>query len=82
MRALLWVSAQGVDGERFAAEMRSMSVDTRARQARQLSDAYRIDGVPTLGVQGRFFTSGTLAGSFERALAVTDFLVQRVRSQG
>ena len=77
-----WVSAQGVDGERFAAEMRSMSVDTRARQARQLSDAYRIDGVPTLGVQGRFFTSGTLAGSFERALAVTDFLIQRVRSQG
>jgi thiol:disulfide interchange protein DsbA len=79
---IAWVAAQGVDAERFTAEMRSMSVDTRARQARQLSDAYRIDGVPSLGVQGRFFTSGSMAGTFDRALAVTDFLVQRVRSSG
>jgi thiol:disulfide interchange protein DsbA len=79
---IAWVTAQGVDVERFTAEMRSMVVDTRARQAQQLSDAYKIDGVPSIGVQGRFFTSGSMAGNFDRALAVTDFLVQRVRSSG
>jgi hypothetical protein len=32
-------------------------VATKLRQAKQLSDAYKIDGVPTLGIQGRYFTS-------------------------
>jgi len=35
--------------------------------------------VPTLGVQGIYLTSGSLAGSNERALAVTDSLVQGLR---
>ena len=46
---------------------------------RSLSEAYKIDGVPAIGIQGRYFTSGSLAGGNERALAVTDFLVQRLR---
>jgi thiol:disulfide interchange protein DsbA len=79
---LAWVAAQGIDGEQFAGLMRSMPVDSRARQARLLTEAYKIDGVPSMGIHGRFFTSGTLAGNFDRALAVTDFLVQRVRAQG
>jgi protein dithiol oxidoreductase (disulfide-forming) len=45
------------------------SVNTKASRAKQLSDAYKIDGVPALGIHGRFFTSGALAGSHERALA-------------
>ena len=32
-----------------------------------------------LGIQGRFYTSGTLAGNAERSLAVTDYLIERVR---
>ena len=32
-----------------------------------------------MGVQGRFVTSGAQAGSNERALAVTDSLVQGIR---
>jgi hypothetical protein len=32
-----------------------------------------------MGVQGRFVTSGSQAGSNERALAVTDVLVQGLR---
>jgi thiol:disulfide interchange protein DsbA len=45
----------------------------------QASVEYKIDGVPALGIHGRFYTSGSLAGSHERALAVTDFLIQRAR---
>jgi thiol:disulfide interchange protein DsbA len=32
-----------------------------------------------MGVQGRYVTSGSMAGSNERALAVTDALVQMAR---
>jgi thiol:disulfide interchange protein DsbA len=70
--------ANGVDGEKFAAAMRSFSVNMQANRARQLSDAYKIDGVPAMGVQGRFYTSGSLAGSNDRALQVVDYLVQQV----
>jgi thiol:disulfide interchange protein DsbA len=77
---LAFLKAQGVDTARFAEFSRSFSVQTKMRQARQLADAYKIDGVPTIGVQGRFYTAGSLAGSNEAALAVADFLIKRVRS--
>lgn len=79
---VVFMSANGVDGAKFAEHFNSFSVQTKQRQAKQLSDAYRIDGVPTLGVQGRYVTSGSLAGSNERALAVADKLVQGVRKPG
>jgi thiol:disulfide interchange protein DsbA len=39
----------------------SFSVTTKARKATQLQDQYKVDGVPALGVAGRYYTSGTLA---------------------
>jgi thiol:disulfide interchange protein DsbA len=74
-----WVAANGVNADEFTGVYRSMVVDSRSRQARQLSDAYKIDGVPTIGVHGRFVTSATMAGGFERSLLVTEFLIQRAR---
>jgi thiol:disulfide interchange protein DsbA len=75
-----FVSANGVDGAKFSEAFRSFDVATKANKAKSLSDAYKIDGVPAIGIQGRYFTSASLAGSHERALAVTDFLIQRSRS--
>lgn len=74
-----WVKDQGVNADEFTGLFRSMAVDSKGRQARALTDAYRIDGVPAIGVHGRFFTSGSLAGRADRVLSVTDFLIQRVR---
>jgi hypothetical protein len=64
---------------RYAELSKSFSVQTKMRQAKQLADAYDIDGVPTLGVHGRFHTSGSLAGDNMRALAVAEALIARVR---
>jgi thiol:disulfide interchange protein DsbA len=75
-----FLTAQGVDAARFADFARSFSVQTKMRQAKQLADAYKIDGVPTIGVHGRFYTAGSLTGSSESALAVADFLIARVRT--
>jgi thiol:disulfide interchange protein DsbA len=77
-----FVSANGVDGARFSEMFRSFQVATQANRAKSLSEAYKIDGVPAMGINGRYFTSGSLAGSHERALAVTDFLVERSRKGG
>lgn len=76
---LTFATAQGVDGAKIVETMKSFSVQTKARQAKQLSEGYRIDGVPALGVQGKFYTSVAMAGGPERAFAVTDYLIDNIR---
>ena len=71
--------ANNVDGAKLATAFKSFSVNTKATRARQLAEAYKIDGVPALGVHGRFYTAASLAGSHERAVKVADFLIQRAR---
>ena len=75
-----FVKASGLDEAKFQELFKSFSVQTKATQAKRLSEEYRIDGVPALGVQGRFYTSGALSGSNERSLAVADYLIQQVRA--
>lgn len=77
---LAWIGAQGVDTAQFANHFQSFSVETKARRAAQLTDAYQVQGVPALGVAGRFYTDGELTRSMDRALQVTSFLLDQVRS--
>ncbi len=74
-----FMSKNGLDGARFLEVMNSFGVQTKARQAKQLAEAYKIDGVPALGIQGRFYTSGSLAGGQDKMLVVADFLIQASR---
>ena len=80
----------GVDPAKYQDAYNSFGVQTKALQAEKLSDAYRIDGVPSLGIGGRFLTSPAMAGgnqrmpeleSGQRALQVADFLIQRSRAK-
>lgn len=75
-----WVAKQGVDKTKFLAQYNSFSASTKASRGTQLQNAYKVEGVPALGVAGRFYTDGTLAKSMERALKVVEFLAAQVRS--
>jgi protein dithiol oxidoreductase (disulfide-forming) len=75
-----FVKSAGGDDAKFLDAFKSFGVATKLRQGKQLAEAYRIDGVPTLGIHGRWFTSGSLAGTHERALAVAEQLIQRART--
>ena len=77
-----WVAAQGVDRNAFLAAYRSFAVLSKARAANQLGNAYRIDGVPTVAVQGKYITSPSIAGSRVKAVNIMDFLVNKVRKDG
>jgi thiol:disulfide interchange protein DsbA len=74
-----WVEKQGVDRAKFTEMYNSFSVSTKSSRAKQLQDAYKVDGVPALGVAGRFYTSGSLATNMDRALQVVDYLIGEVR---
>jgi protein dithiol oxidoreductase (disulfide-forming) len=74
-----FVNSHGGDGAKAVEAYKSFGVATKLRQAKQAFEAYKIDGVPTLGIHGRWFTSGSLTGSPERSLVVADYLIQRAR---
>lgn len=74
-----WVEKQGLNKAKFLEQYNSFSASTKARKATQLQNAFKIDGVPSIGVAGRFYTDGTLAKTMERALQVTEFLIAEAR---
>jgi thiol:disulfide interchange protein DsbA len=74
-----WVASQGIDRNTFLATYRSFAVVSKARAARQMADAYRIDGVPTIVMQGRYVTSPSIAGTKAKAIVVMDYLEQKIR---
>ena len=82
-----FVEKNGADRAKFIEMYNSFGMQTKVRQGKQLAEAYKIDGVPALGIHGRYYTSPSLAGGDNtpelegglRALAVTDQLVARVR---
>lgn len=76
-----WVAKQGVDKARFMEQYSSFSIATKASKATQLQNAYKVEGVPALGVAGRFYTDGTMAKSMPRALQIVDYLVAEVRAK-
>jgi thiol:disulfide interchange protein DsbA len=76
---LAWAEKNGVDRAKFQEIYNSFSVQTKARRAAQLQDAFKVEGVPALGIAGRYYTDGTLAGNMPRALQVTDYLIAEAR---
>jgi len=55
-----WAVSQGIERETFLKAFKSFTVTSKARAANQIAQAYRIDGVPTVAVQGKYITSHPL----------------------
>jgi protein dithiol oxidoreductase (disulfide-forming) len=78
---LAWAEKQGIDKVKFAETYKSFGVAGKLKRAVQLQNDFRVEGVPSFGVAGRFYTDGSLAGSMDRALKVVESLVAQTRSK-
>ena len=74
-----WVGKQGVDLAKFKEVYNSFTVANQARKAAQLQNEYDVEGVPAMGVAGRYYTDGTKAGNMENVLRVVNALVASSR---
>ena len=63
----------------FMSAFNSFSVRSRVQQAKAMVRAYRIDGVPSMIVNGKYIVDGKMAGGNVRMLDVVDFLVAKER---
>jgi thiol:disulfide interchange protein DsbA len=77
-----WAEKQGISKPKFVEMYNSFSVSTKVRKSTQLMDSYKVDGVPALGIAGRYYTSAELTQTMERALQVTDYLIGQSRGKG
>jgi protein dithiol oxidoreductase (disulfide-forming) len=72
----------GVDSAKYQDALKSFGVNSKMNKGKQLATTYKIESVPALAIHGRFLTSPGMAKSPERALLVTDSLIQQVRQGG
>jgi len=77
--AVKFAQDNGLDAVKFKEIFNSFSMQTKIGQANRLTEAYGIDGVPELGIQGRYLTSPSMAGDELKALAAADYLIGQVR---
>ena len=74
-----WIGKQGLDVAKFKEIYNSFSVSNQVRRASQLQDAYGVEGVPSMGVAGKYYTDGTMAGSMQTVLQVVESLTAMAR---
>jgi len=69
--------AQGVSAEDFQKTFKSFAVAVKMNNARQMTRRYKVSGVPTVIVNGKYSTGAKLAGSNEGVFEVVDYLVEQ-----
>jgi protein dithiol oxidoreductase (disulfide-forming) len=76
---IAWAEKNGLDKTKFTEAFTSFGVASKAKRASQLTEAYTVSGVPALGVAGRFYVDGELAGNMTKSLQTTNFLITEAR---
>ncbi len=69
-----WLAKNGVDKKTYDETFRSFSVSTKLNRARQMTAAYKFDGVPAIAVGGRYVVNAS-----STMLSVTDYLIAQSR---
>jgi protein dithiol oxidoreductase (disulfide-forming) len=75
-----WGASKGLDRARLKDAYHSFATGTKVARAKQLQRAYKINGVPALAINGKYVTSGSMAGSLPKSLQVASELIRRESS--
>ena len=76
-----WLAKNGVDPAKYAEAEKSFSVATKFNRAKQLTYAYKVDSVPRLIVNGKYYTAPELAGGGQNIFPIVDQLVAQARKE-
>jgi len=68
-------AANGLDATKFKETFTSFGVASKAKRASQLTDAYKVAGVPAMAVAGRWYVDGETAGNMTKVLQVVNYLI-------
>ncbi|MEX2523767.1 MAG: thiol:disulfide interchange protein DsbA/DsbL [Gammaproteobacteria bacterium] len=71
--------SRGVDGGDFTRVYNSNEVETKIKQAYFMARNYKLTGVPSVVVNGKYMTSASMTGTYEKLIQVIDHLVEKER---
>ncbi len=74
-------AAHGVDETKFRDAYNSFLVDTKMRQAKMMGPRYGITGVPAIIINGKYKTTGRLAGSHAKMIEVMNKLIEQEKAK-
>lgn len=75
-----WAVKNGLDGKKFGDMLGSFGIQSMVPRADQEVAAARIQGVPSLVVDGKYLLSNEAAGNYEELLKRADLLIAKARS--
>lgn len=67
----------GVDEAKFKTTFNSEAITAKVKRADQLIESYKVTSTPTVIVNGKYATVGSMAGSYEAWFAIIDDLAAR-----
>lgn len=74
-----FAAKNGIDAAKFKAIYSSFGMQSKVAQASRTAEQYKIDGVPTLGINGQYLTSVSLARSEAKTFEVANALIAASR---
>ena len=76
-----FLAKNGVDAAKYAEMEKSFTVATKLQKAKQLTYAYKVDSVPRLVVNGKYFTGPETAGGTQNMFPVVEKLIGMERGK-
>ena len=76
-----WLAKNGIDVAKYNEMEKSFSVATKMQRAKQLTASYKVDSVPRLVVNGKYFTSAEQAGGAQNMFPIVDQLIGMTRKE-
>jgi protein dithiol oxidoreductase (disulfide-forming) len=70
-----WAVTKGVDRKKLAAAYNSFGVNSKVMRAKQMTQAYKLTGVPGFAVNGKYTTSAYMTGSHAKLFEALDELI-------
>lgn len=78
-----WAATKGVDRQKLAAAYNSFGVNSKVMRAKQMTQAYKLTGVPAFAVNGKYTTSAYMTGSHAKLFeALDDLIDMELKSKG
>jgi protein dithiol oxidoreductase (disulfide-forming) len=76
-----WAAAHGLDRAKVAEVYSSFAVNSKFNRAKALAQAYNIQSVPTMVIDGKYMTSSDRVGTHASLPPVLDALVNKARAE-
>jgi thiol:disulfide interchange protein DsbA len=77
-----WAAKQGVDTNKLRDAYNSFSTLSKVARAKQLARNYKLEGVPTLAVNGKYLTSVSMTGTQAAMYTTLDELIRQELAGG